>query len=87
MLLHCMGEDAFDVYESIPGKPTPETYISVCDVLTSHFKGSINIDFERFAFRQAVQGPSETIEEYYERLLTLSKTVIFWTSTEKSNRK
>lgn len=77
MLLHYMGEDAYDIYDSLPGKPQEETYTSVSEALTNHFKGSINTDFEIFTFRQAVQGPSETIEAYYERLLKLSKNCEF----------
>ncbi|CAG9768515.1 unnamed protein product [Ceutorhynchus assimilis] len=83
MLLHCIGEEVFDIFLSLPDPQVPidpntnapvnlAKYDKAKLKLNNHFSPKVNTEFEIFNFRQAKQSDEETIDEYYARLLKLS---------------
>lgn len=86
LLLHCVGENVYDTYCSLPdivpsNKSPPGNELSNYDKaklkLSTYFVPKANIEFELFNFRQAKQSDSETVDQYYARLLKLSKNCNF----------
>lgn len=82
MLLHCIGEETFDIYCSLPDPPTTPAsnltkYEKAKQKLNNYFVPKINTEFEIYNFRQAKQQDTETIDEYYARLLKLSSNCGF----------
>lgn len=81
MLLHYAGEDVYDLFQTLP-TPTPTDppltpYLQTLTILNNYFKPKTNKDFEIYNFRQAKQETNETINQYYARLLKLSKNCEF----------
>ncbi|KAF5281758.1 hypothetical protein FQR65_LT14553 [Abscondita terminalis] len=83
-LLHLMGEDCYDIYLSLAdllntpeGSPTRTNFEIAKTKLNTYFKPKTNIDFEIFKFREAKQEHDETVDQFYARLLQLSKTCQF----------
>lgn len=83
LLLHCIGEEIFDLFSSLPEPPQqidPTTnnpiqiskYDKAILKLNKHFSPQVNIEYEIYNFRQAKQQETETMDEYYARLLKLS---------------
>lgn len=83
LLLHCIGEDIFDLFSSLPEPPQqtdPITnnaiqlskYDKAILKLNKHFSPQVNMEYEIYNFRQAKQQETETTDEYYARLLKLS---------------
>lgn len=76
MLLHCVGDEVFDIFNSLPD-PTNSAVNMTCYEkaklkLNNYFTPKINTEFEIYNFRQAKQIEGECIDEYYARLLKLS---------------
>ncbi|KAG5898793.1 hypothetical protein JTB14_011003 [Gonioctena quinquepunctata] len=78
MLLHCMGEETFEIYCALPNPPATQQngnlskYEKAKLKLNGHFIPKTNEEFEIFNIRQAKQYSEESIDEYYARLLELS---------------
>lgn len=78
LLLHWIGEAAYDIYQSLPEPSNPnqsqtaDTYERAKQKLSDYFLPKINTEFEIFNFRQAKQTADETIDQFYARLLKLS---------------
>ncbi|KAK9709356.1 hypothetical protein QE152_g26685 [Popillia japonica] len=76
ILLHLIGEDAYDTYMSLPEIPESDPSLTspfeiAKQKLKAYFEPKVNIDFETFRFRDAKQMSDETIDQYYTRLLKL----------------
>ena len=72
VLLHLAGAEVQTIFETL--SDTGEDYDSALAKLTAYFEPKKNIPFERHAFRQAVQGPAESIDAYVTRLRSLART-------------
>ncbi|KAK9737198.1 hypothetical protein QE152_g10901 [Popillia japonica] len=82
MLLHCIGEETFDIYCSLPDPTTTPAstlakYEKAKQKLNNYFVPKINMEFEIYNFRQAKEIHTETIDEYYARLAKLSSNCEF----------
>ena len=80
LLLHYMGEDVYDIYETlhIPAPGDGQTvYTVVKTALTAHFCPATNAEFEIYKFRQAVQEKGENLATFHTRLLKLASTCEF----------
>ena len=80
ILLHLAGPDVQEIFETLPD--TGEDYKTALEKLNEHFNPSKNIPFERHVFRQATQGPEESIDAFVTRLRTLARTCQFDTSLD-----
>ncbi|KAK9739756.1 hypothetical protein QE152_g8714 [Popillia japonica] len=82
ILLHLIGEDAYDTYMSLPEIPESDPSLTspfeiAKQKLKAYFEPKVNIDFETFRFWDAKQMSDETIDQYYTRLLKLSESCKF----------
>ena len=84
ILLHLAGPDVQEIFETLPD--TGEDYKTALEKLNEHFNPSKNIPFERHVFRQATQGPEESIDAFVTRLRTLARTCQFDTSLDRMIR-
>ena len=71
LLLHYIGTDAFDIYETLEDDEEP-SYASTKKVLTDYFTPKVNKEYERFVFRNCKQRGDENIEQFCTRLRQLS---------------
>ena len=72
VLLHLAGAEVQTVFETL--SDTGEDHDTALAKLTEYIEPKKNIPFERHAFRQAAQGPTESIEAYVTRLRSLAKS-------------
>ena len=75
LLLHCAGEEVFQIAETLTSND--DTYEQIKTTLTEYFAPKRNVEYEVFVFRQAMQQPEETIDQFYVRLKLLSKNCGF----------
>ncbi|XP_064622516.1 uncharacterized protein K02A2.6-like [Lineus longissimus] len=71
MLLHCVGEELFTIFENIPNRAA-DNYAACKDAIKAYFQPAKNIEFETYTFRQARQKPDESTDQYHVRLRKLS---------------
>ena len=76
LLLHCVGPDVDDIYDTLPTSSN-EDYKTVVEKLNQYFSPQTNVAFEVFNFRQAKQKPDESLDSYHTRLRHLSQTCKF----------
>lgn len=75
VLLNLAGAEVQTAFETLSG--TGEDYDTALAKLNAYFEPKKNIPFERHAFRQAAQGPTEGMDAYVTRLRGLAKTCEF----------
>ena len=75
LLLHYAGPEVSDVFDTLPD--TGEDYKSAKAALEKHFCPSVNIEYERFVFRQCRQNEDETVDQYCHRLQKLAVSCDF----------
>ena len=82
MLLHYVGEETCDVYETLtvpePTEGTDEYQTSI-KALTDYFEPQKCVDHHVYVFRQATQKSGENITEFYTRLQLLTRKCEFAT--------
>lgn len=89
MLLHYAGEQVHELFLNLPDDPPnptdpqPSSYVVAKRKLAKYFLPQVNKEFEIFNFRQAQQEETETIDQFYARLLKLSKTCSFASTTDE----
>ncbi|KAJ3659377.1 hypothetical protein Zmor_011067 [Zophobas morio] len=89
MLLHYAGEEVHDLYLSFPelpvntAQPNESPSLTAKRKLKQYFTPRVNKEFEMFNFRQARQSENETIDQFYAKLLKLSKTCTFENPNEE----
>lgn len=76
-----MGEETLDTLEALPGVTVgpATTFEFAKGKLSTHFDPTVavNKEFEIYNFRSAKQEPTESVDQFYERLLKLSKSCNF----------
>ena len=73
MLLHYAGEEVFELSESI-NITDEDDYLETKEKLQIYyFAPKRNVKYEKFVFRQATQQPSEPLDKFNARLVSLSK--------------
>ena len=76
MLLRYVGEDVFDLSESL-GIVSDTPFEETERVLTDYFAPQRNVEYEVFVFRQAAQHTDETLDTFNARLRQLAKNCNF----------
>ena len=71
ILLHVVGDDVKDIYESICD--AREEYNAVKDKLNKYFKPMKNTDFQIYNFMKMHQEENEPVDDYVTRLRAASK--------------
>ena len=66
MLLYQAGPATQEIFETLPD--TGEDFDTALTKLNDYFAPKKNVDYEIFQFRQAVQAPGETVEQFATRL-------------------
>ncbi|XP_064642179.1 uncharacterized protein K02A2.6-like [Lineus longissimus] len=72
MLLHCVGEELFTIFENIPDRGAADDYAACKNAIKAYFQPAKNVEFETYSFRQARQKPDESTDQYHVRLRKLS---------------
>ena len=72
MLLHLVGQDAQDIFETFTD--TGDSYDNAITKFDDYFLPKKNDAFERHLFRKCKQNPGESIDSYVTRLKSLIKT-------------
>ena len=66
MLLYQAGSATQEIFDTLTN--TGEDYKTAQEKLDTYFSPKKNVDYEVFQFRQAVQSPGETVEQFATRL-------------------
>ena len=69
------GEATQELLETLP--ETEEDYATAQVKLDTYFSLKTNVDYQIFQFRQAVQQPGETVDQFVTRLRKLALTCKF----------
>ena len=80
MLLHYVGEETCDVFETLTLPEPPEgsdEYKTAVKALADHFEPQKCVDYKVYAFRQETQKSGENITEFYTRLQLLARKCQF----------
>ena len=80
MLLHYVGEETCDMFETINAPEPPEgsdKYKTAVKALADYFEPQKCVDYHVYAFRQEMQKPGENIAEFYTRLQLLARKCQF----------
>ena len=80
MLLHYVGEETCDVFETLTVPEPPEgsdEYKTAVKALADHFEPQKCVDYHVYAFRQETQKSGENITEFYTRLQLLARKCQF----------
>ena len=90
MLLHYIGEEAYDIFDSFTDTPKgigavrhtddgdePDEYAAAKKSLTDYFTPKRNTAYEVFKFRQAVQNAGESMDAFHTRLRSLASSCDF----------
>ena len=72
LLLHLVGEETQEIFETFPAAEQGESYDEALNTLNNHFKVKKNVPFERSTFNRAKQQTDESIEQFSTRLRKLS---------------
>ena len=75
LLLYQAGEATQEIFETLSN--TGEDYVTAQQKLDDYFSPKKNVDYQIFQFRQAVQQPGETIDQFVTRLRKLAATCEF----------
>ena len=75
LLLYQAGEATQEIFETLP--ETGEDYATAQAKLDEYFSPKKNVDYQVFQFRQAVQQPGETVDQFVTRLRELAATCEF----------
>ena len=75
LLLHLAGESVQKVFKGL--KDTGDDCASAVKALNAYFLPKKNVRYERYVFKQIVQEPGESIDQFVARLRTLSQTCEF----------
>ncbi|XP_055916267.1 uncharacterized protein LOC129949066 [Eupeodes corollae] len=82
LLLHYMGPDSLDIFNSFNEDLDKITYDVLVKKLDDYFLPKVNIIMERYSFFSRRQGPDESIDEFVTSLKNLSLTCDFETLRE-----
>lgn len=77
LLLHSAGDDVQDIFETLPNTGTIKEYQKAVDALNNYFTPSQNKIQARHLFKMTTPHKDETINEFYIRLKSISKTCDF----------
>ena len=77
ILLHVIGEDVLDIYNSFQIAPDDLKLPTLLNKFEEYFVPTKNITFERYKFFSCDQKPGNTFDLYLAELYTLSKTCEF----------
>ena len=80
MLLHYVGEETCDVFETLTVPEPPEgsdEYKTAVKALADHFEPQKCMDYHVYVFRQETQKSGENIIEFYTRLQLLARKCQF----------
>jgi hypothetical protein len=73
LLLHYIGENTLNIFETLPDTGTADDYDEACQALHAHFTPRKNTSFEIFKFRKTTQNVDETLDQYHVRLVQKAK--------------
>lgn len=83
LLLHYIGEEVNDLFDTLPDKGEDNDFNKACDALTQYFTPKKTVSFEIFKFRSLKQEPHETVDEFHARLQITSKYCEFGDNKER----
>ena len=83
LLLHYVGEDVNDIFETLPDRGEEKDFKEACEALTQYFIPRKNVSFEVFKFRNMKQHDGEIIDEFHTRLQMDAKYCEFGENQQK----
>ena len=84
LLLYQAGEATQEIFETLP--ETGDDYATAQAKLDQYFSPKKNVNYQVFQFRQAVQQPGETVDQFVTRLRKLAATCEFGDVRSKGNK-
>jgi hypothetical protein len=82
LLLNYVGEEVYDIYDSLFVPGTEGTYDNTITLLDTHFNPQTNTSFEIYIFRAMKQREDENIQQYFIRLKQQAQKCSFGANTE-----
>ena len=83
LLLHFVGEEANNLFDTLPDKGEDNNFQKACEDLTKHFTPKKNVLFKIFKFQNMKQEVGETIDKFHTHLQIASKYCEFGENKEK----
>lgn len=80
-LLHYMGAECFEIYETV--KVDGDDFAGVKKKLTDYFVPKANTEYERYVFRNTKQREGETLDQFCTRLKKLAINCDFTTNDDE----
>ena len=77
LLLYVAGPRVREIFRQIPETGEEDAFDTALTKLNEYFEPQKNTLYEVYKFRQAAQGPQETLDQYHMRLRTLGATCYF----------
>ena len=74
LLLYLAGPRVREIFRQIPETGEEDAFNTALTKLNEYFEPQKNTLYEVYKFRQAAQGPQETLDQYHTRLRTLGAT-------------
>ena len=68
LLLHYVGDDVNDIFETLPDCGEEKDFKEACEALNQYFTPRKNVSLEVFKFRNMKQHDDETSVEFHTRL-------------------
>ena len=82
LLLNYVGEEVYDIYDSLLVPGTDETYANAITLFDTHFNPKTNTSYEIYIFRSMKQREDENIQQYFIRLKQQAQKCSFGVNTE-----
>ena len=73
LLLHTAGEDVQEIFATLEETGERHEYQKAVTALNNYFAPKKNVAYARHLFRQTVQEPNETIQQYVTRLRRIGR--------------
>ena len=77
LLLYQAGPKVREIFRQIPENGNDDVFDKAIELLNAHFEPQKHRLYDVYEFRQAKQGSTETLDQYYTRLRTLPKRCDF----------
>ncbi|XP_028416349.1 uncharacterized protein LOC114540276 [Dendronephthya gigantea] len=83
LLLHYVGEEVNDIFDTLADKGDDNEFKEACDALTKYFTPTKNVSFEIFKFRNLKHESHETVDDFHTRLQIAAKYCEFGDNKDK----
>ena len=82
LMLHLAEPDVQDIFLTLPNTGDLKDYRKAVDALNAYFVPKVGTSYDRHCFRQLIQAPGETIQQFATRLRRASQNCDYGEDTD-----